>query len=382
MLFAKKNWFISMFIILILLFTGCTEANTQNNEAEYPKDISENIDKDINKVQIIDFTKEQAIEIEKEFFNRILNLEVIEATNEVVDFQSKEELIQYVFEVADKELATLFVDNTYTEKAGKLYIIPKGGPAILLPYSPYEFNKIDENTYEIVQDEEDMLRGPYRLTVEFKYLNNKWKMSNRKEESRIVEQNFTEENTTEGNISKDNNLVEGTIDPESAKAIINDIADKVIYSMSIKDAKGISEYVHPKKGVRFTPYTYVSLEDDLVFNKEEIKTIFDNKNIYTWGHYDGSGEEINLTPSEYYEAFVYSKDFLNAPEVGYNKVLSLGNMIENQFDVYDNPIVVEYYFSGFDPEYEGIDWRSLRLVFEAYENDWRLVGVINNQWTI
>lgn len=57
-------------------------------------------------------------------------------------------------------------------------------------------------------------------------------------------------------------------------------------------------------------------------------------------------------------------------------------MLENQFEVYENPIIVEYYFSGFDPEYEGIDWRSLRLVFEQYEGSWKLVGIINNQWTI
>ena len=57
-------------------------------------------------------------------------------------------------------------------------------------------------------------------------------------------------------------------------------------------------------------------------------------------------------------------------------------MLENQFEVYDNPIIVEYYFPGFNPEYEGMDWKSLRLVFEQYEDNWYLVGIIHNQWTI
>ena len=57
-------------------------------------------------------------------------------------------------------------------------------------------------------------------------------------------------------------------------------------------------------------------------------------------------------------------------------------MIENQFEIYDNAIVVEYYFPGFNPDYAGMDWESLRLVFEQYENDWKLVGIIHNQWTI
>jgi hypothetical protein len=38
--------------------------------------------------------------------------------------------------------------------------------------------------------------------------------------------------------------------------------------------------------------------------------------------------------------------------------------------------------SGFDPEYEGMDWRSLRLVFEKKNDIWYLVGIIHDQWTI
>ncbi|NLY43984.1 MAG: hypothetical protein GX066_08465 [Clostridiaceae bacterium] len=174
----------------------------------------------------------------------------------------------------------------------------------------------------------------------------------------------------------------GIIKPELAKKIIKETADKAIDAISRKDAKTISDLVHPVKGVRFTPYTYVSLEKDVVFKKGEIINFFEDKEAYLWGHYDGSGEEIYLTPSEYYERFVYSEDFKNAEKIGYNEVLSSGNMLENQFEVYDNPIVVEYYFSGFNPEYEGMDWKSLRLVFEKYEGNWYLVGIIHNQWTI
>lgn len=120
----------------------------------------------------------------------------------------------------------------------------------------------------------------------------------------------------------------------------------------------------------------------MVFTKEDMKRFFDDTSQYLWGHYDGTGDEIRLTPSEYYGRFIYSEDFKNAPQVGYNEVLSFGNMLENQFEVYESPIVVEYYFPGFDPDYEGLDWKSLRLVFEQYEDDWKLVGIIYNQWTI
>lgn len=171
------------------------------------------------------------------------------------------------------------------------------------------------------------------------------------------------------------------IPSKEAKAIIEDVANEVMQALSAKDAEKLAQYIHPE-GVRFTPYTYVDREEDLVFTRNEVRNFFQDQERYLWGYYDGSGEEINLTPEEYYEEFIYSADFINAEQIGYNQVLSSGNMLENQFEVYENPIFVEYYFSGFDPEFMGMDWQSLRLVFEEDENEWKLRGIIHNQWTI
>lgn len=175
---------------------------------------------------------------------------------------------------------------------------------------------------------------------------------------------------------------EGIIKPEIAKKVIEDISNNVIKALDDKDMDTLSSFVHPIKGIRFTPYTYVSLDNDIVFSKDETKNFFENQNEYIWGVYDGKGDEIKLTPSDYFEKFVYSENFIDPEEIGYNTVLSSGNMLKNQFEVYENPIVVEYYFSGFNPEFQGIDWKSLRLVFEEYEGQWFLVGIIHNQWTI
>ncbi len=175
---------------------------------------------------------------------------------------------------------------------------------------------------------------------------------------------------------------EGIIESESAKMIIEEISNELIDAISVKDFETVSEFTHPVEGIRFTPYTYVSLDNDIVFSKEEIEIFFNDQDVYIWGIYDGIGDEISLTPNQYYDRFIYTRDFKNAEEIGYNKVLGMGNMIENQFEIYDNAIIVEYYFSGFNPDYEGMDWESLRLVFQQYQNDWSLVGIIHNQWTI
>jgi len=202
------------------------------------------------------------------------------------------------------------------------------------------------------------------------------------------ESNTETEATDEKDIEKETEKIEyeyteeGIIKPEIAEKVIKETSDKLINTISTKDTETISEFVHPVKGVRFTPYTNVSVEKDIVFNIEKIKEFFNDREVYLWGYYDGRGDEIYLTPSKYYEEFLYTEDFINAEEIGYNEVLSSGNSAENQFEVYENAIVVEYYFSGFNPEFGGADWKSIRLVFEEYEGSWKLVGIINNQWTI
>lgn len=172
------------------------------------------------------------------------------------------------------------------------------------------------------------------------------------------------------------------IKPKIAEQIIKEKAEKVISTIAARNFKELADYVHPEKGLRFTPYTYVRIEKDIVFTKKQVSNFFDNDKKYLWGYYDGSGKEIRLTPKEYYHQFIYTNDFINADKIGYNEVLSSGNMIENQFEVYENPIIVEYYFPGFKEKFGGMDWKSLRLVFEKYKDDWKLRGIIHNQWTI
>lgn len=171
----------------------------------------------------------------------------------------------------------------------------------------------------------------------------------------------------------------GSIDSKTAETTIKTSSDQVISLLKDQDMAAISKYVHPTKGVRFTPYTFVNPGTDIVFKKDEMEVFFDDANEYTWGTYAGYGEVIELTPSQYYQEFIYSHDFVNADRIGYNTILSGGNTLTNQFEAYINPIVVEYYFPGFDPQMEGLDWVSLRLVFEEYQGSWYLVGIIHNR---
>lgn len=158
-------------------------------------------------------------------------------------------------------------------------------------------------------------------------------------------------------------------------------AMNVVELLKDQDFNNLSFFIHPTKGVRFTPYSYVDLQN-LVFTSQQIPSLLQSSQIYNWGNFDGTGDPINLTFSNYYDLFVYDVDFVNPHIIGNNIVIGTGNSLNNIEQAYPNGEFVEFHFTGFDPGLFEMDWKSLRLVFEDVNGDWYLVGIIHDQWTI
>ena len=157
-------------------------------------------------------------------------------------------------------------------------------------------------------------------------------------------------------------------------------AGQIIWALKQKDMETLSRLVHPDKGVRFSPYTYVRNED-LVFGPADIQNLMLEKGIHNWGYFDGTGQPIDLTPAEYFLRFVYDSDFVRPHQVGCNTVIGRGNTINNIATFYPRAIFIEYHFTGKDPQQSGLDWRSLRLVLEEQKGVWYLVGIVHDEWT-
>lgn len=171
----------------------------------------------------------------------------------------------------------------------------------------------------------------------------------------------------------------------SDKNIETSLLAKVIDVIEIirdSDMENLSRYVHPSKGLRFSPYDYVDIETHQVFTKKEVAALGVNNEVYTWGSYDGSGEPIELNFSDYYNRFVYDVNFASPHMIGNNTQIGTGNAVNNIEEAYPNGHFIEFHFKGFDPELSGIDWKSLKLVFEQEDGEWYLVGIIHGEWTI
>ena len=144
----------------------------------------------------------------------------------------------------------------------------------------------------------------------------------------------------------------------------------------------LAEMVHPEDGVYFVPYSYIDLSTDVHFTAEQVAGIGSDETDYMWGYTDGEGAPINLSPTKYFEKYVFNQDYTTAPVIGRNYIVMSGNSIENVKEVFPDCQFVDFHFPGFDEQYAGMDWCTLRIVFREYEGAYKIVAIIHAQWTI
>lgn len=155
----------------------------------------------------------------------------------------------------------------------------------------------------------------------------------------------------------------------------------VLASLHTYDYNLLVDLVHPDHCLRFSPYANLA-ENHLIFCPDELRDLLSSDEKYIWGEFDGTGNPILMTFREYHQDFVYDSNYIKADIVGFDVEVSSGNAINNIAAVYPEGVMIEYYFSGFDPQYGGLDWRSIRLVFIQDNHTWYLAAIIHGEWTI
>ncbi|MDB5034685.1 MAG: hypothetical protein JWQ98_1926 [Chlorobi bacterium] len=163
--------------------------------------------------------------------------------------------------------------------------------------------------------------------------------------------------------------------------MIAERATAVLRALKSGNMAQLAAFVHPVKGLRFSPYVGMDSTRDLVFRSNQLAGLSSGKKRYSWGTYDGPEESPRLTFRQYYRRFVYDHDYLRAKRIGYNDEAFGHSTIANNIpEFYPRGIAVEYNFPGFNPKFDGMDWKSLWLIFEQEGGTWYLVGIAHDEW--
>ena len=147
-----------------------------------------------------------------------------------------------------------------------------------------------------------------------------------------------------------------------------------------RDFEGLSAMA-AADGVVFSPYAYVE-ESAVKLDAAQLAAL-NVEDTFMWGIYDGSGDPIDLTVAEYFDRFVYEKDYMNETTlIGIDTLVQTGNTLINLEEAFPNARFIEFAVPGTHPDYGGIDWGSLRLVFQIEDGEFMLAGVVHDQWTV
>jgi hypothetical protein len=175
-----------------------------------------------------------------------------------------------------------------------------------------------------------------------------------------------------------------TLSSAQAKTIIETRARAIMVAIKQRDMRRLATFVDPRKGVRFSPYNYVDTKTARVLKPSQLATLYRSRQRLLWGEYDGSGDPIRLTFRQYLNRFVYRLDLLTDKTPAYNpERRQSGTSVSNMLEVYPRSIIVVYGHEGITgPQGGGMDWQALYLIFEKTGNQWYLVGIVNDEWTI
>jgi len=175
-------------------------------------------------------------------------------------------------------------------------------------------------------------------------------------------------------VAQSNDVLE-VIPSERAREIIAERSEITIRALKFQNLRTFKKMIHPKKGVRFSPYPYI-LSRDVLIEKTDFIRLFKSDEQLVWG-IDNDMQPIKMSFSDYYEEYVYSEDFANYDALVFNPNRKHKNIIDNTRQFYPKSILVEYHLNDTNPYNEKKDWAILRFVYEQYRSNWYLVGVIN-----
>ena len=72
------------------------------------------------------------------------------------------------------------------------------------------------------------------------------------------------------------------------------LATLAVEALRDRDMARLAALAHPSRGVRFSPYAFVS-QADVVLMPAQLETARSDPTVYLWGAYDGTGDPISLT---------------------------------------------------------------------------------------
>lgn len=158
------------------------------------------------------------------------------------------------------------------------------------------------------------------------------------------------------------------------------LAAEILEILKAKDFVALASYVHPEKGVRFSPQGTIKTETDLVFNREDVANFALYNNNFTWGSHFAKDELLVMSVNDYWDQYVIPKGLDQEWIMLEEDEATPSQAIDNFDEVYPQGTYIDFLQPGTE-KYDQLDWQSLRLAFEqTADGAYYLVAIIHDNW--
>jgi hypothetical protein len=140
-------------------------------------------------------------------------------------------------------------------------------------------------------------------------------------------------------------------------ALLMKVSTQILKYIKTRNYKKLALSIHPRDGIRFSPYANIDTGDDRVLSPGQLQQLAKQNKPVNWhSSWDAEKPEL-MTIDQYFKRFVYINE------------------------VYPGCNVVEFFFPGFEEKYGGMDFRALRLVFKMENKSLYLIAIVHDEWT-
>lgn len=153
--------------------------------------------------------------------------------------------------------------------------------------------------------------------------------------------------------------------PETLEGIVEGLRDRSALVNFIGDG-----------GLLLSPDGFVSA-DDVVLGAGDVAT---SGATQVWGVEAGSGDTIEMTVDDYFEWLRGSTALTSTEVTSYDGVVGSGTTINNIAEYFPGSSTVELHHRG-TPYYGGLDWQSVRFVFDLTGDSPVLLAIVSDAWT-
>lgn len=164
--------------------------------------------------------------------------------------------------------------------------------------------------------------------------------------------------------------------PPKAPPTVLELAQTIVARLAAKDLAAVAPHVHPTKGLALLPFA-APMDRPRTIPAAELAAARADTKTHAWGTHLASGERINLTFAAYYDDFVYDAPFVDVAPSPPKAAKDVNRVLAGLFG---EATSIEFRVPGTE-EFGGMNWQSLRLLFEKVEGAPKLVALVHDQHT-